>query len=261
MMPVSNDFVRIENLHFYRGRRAIFQGLDLTVRRGQITGIMGPSGTGKTTLLKLIGGQLMPDDGHVLIEDRHVDKLSRKELFALRARMGMLFQSGALFTDMSVLENVAFPLRAHTQHDEKKIRDIVASKLDAVGLKGTESYMPAELSGGMRRRIALARAIALNPELIMYDEPFAGQDPILKGVLVRLIRELRESLSLTTVIVSHDVQETLEISDYVYVLAEGKVQGQGTPQDIIKLEHPFVQQFLQGSVDGPVPFKFQAGAS
>lgn len=258
MTSVTDDFIQVNNLHFHRGDRPIFQGLDLTVRRGQITGIMGPSGTGKTTLLKLIGGQLTPDKGHVSIEGKQVDKLSRNELFKLRARMGMLFQSGALFTDMSVLENVAFPLRAHTTFSEKKIQDTVAQKLEAVGLRGSQTLMPSELSGGMRRRVALARAIALNPELIMYDEPFAGQDPIVMGVLVRLIRELRESLDLTTIIVSHDVEETLSIADYVYVLAEGKVQGHGTPAELKTSDHPFVQQFLTGSVDGPVPFQFQA---
>lgn len=254
---MNETFITVTDLHFHRGDRPIFSGLNLQVKRGQITGIMGPSGTGKTTLLKLIGGQLVPDKGSVSIDGKQVDKLSRDALFKLRARMGMLFQSGALFTDMSVLENVAFPLRAHTKHTDSKIAEIVAQKLDAVGLKGTENYMPSELSGGMRRRVALARAIALNPELIMYDEPFAGQDPIVMGVLVRLIRQLRESLNLTTVIVSHDVEETLSIADYVYVLAEGKVQGHGTPSELKNSTHPFVQQFLTGSVEGPVPFQFQ----
>lgn len=250
-------YITVNDLYFNRGDRVIYDGISFDIKKGQITGIMGPSGTGKTTLLKLIGGQLTPDKGHVSVFGKQVNQLSRKELFELRAKMGMLFQSGALFTDMTVFENVAFPIRAHTNYQLEKIKEIVYSKLEAVGLNGTQDLMPSQLSGGMRRRVALARAIALNPELIMYDEPFAGQDPIVMGVLVRLIRELRESHDLTTIIVSHDVEETLSIADYVYVLAEGKVQGHGTPEELKKSEHPFVQQFLSGSVDGPVPFQYK----
>ena len=250
------NLVEARALSFSWGDRVIYNKLNLVIRRGQITGIMGPSGTGKTTLLKLIGGQLTPDSGEVLLNGRNVPDMSRSELFVARARMGMLFQSGALFTDMSVFENVAFPLRAHTDLSENLIRELVGLKLEAVGLRGTENLMPAELSGGMNRRVALARAIALDPELIMYDEPFAGQDPIVMGVLVRLIRSLRDALGLTTVIVSHDVTETLSISDYVYVVADGVVQGEGTPAQLRASTSPFVQQFLQGHADGPVSFQY-----
>lgn len=249
-------FIEVKNLSFNRGERVIYDQVNLKIRRGQITGIMGPSGTGKTTLLRLIGGQLTPDSGEVLLDGKNISDMSRSELFSARARMGMLFQSGALFTDMSVYENVAFPIRAHTKLSEHLIAELVALKLESVGLRGAEQMMPSELSGGMNRRVALARAIALDPELIMYDEPFAGQDPIVMGVLTRLIRSLREALDLTTIIVSHDVAETLSIADYVYVVAEGKVQGEGTPAEL--REHPsaFVQQFLTGSVEGPVDYQF-----
>ncbi len=248
--------VEARDLSFSWGSRVIYDRLNLVIRRGQITGIMGPSGTGKTTLLKLIGGQLTPDSGQLLLNEINAASMNRKELFAARARMGMLFQSGALFTDMSVFENVAFPLRAHTDLDENLIRELVGLKLEAVGLRGTEDLMPAELSGGMNRRVALARAIALDPELIMYDEPFAGQDPIVMGVLVRLIRSLRDALGLTTIIVSHDVIETLSISDYVYVVADGKVMGEGTPEQLRASSSEYVQQFLQGQADGPVKFQY-----
>ena len=256
-MPIQhNALIEVKNLSFKRGERVIYDGIDVSIRRGQITAFMGPSGTGKTTLLRLIGGQLKPDSGQVLLDGQDIGKMSRKELFDARARMGMLFQSGALFTDMSVYENVAFPIRAHTQLPENIIKEMIGLKLEAVGLRGAEHLMPSELSGGMNRRVALARAIALDPELIMYDEPFAGQDPIVMGVLTRLIRSLREALDLTTIIVSHDVEETLSIADYIYVVAEGKVQGEGTPEQL--REHPsaFVQQFLTGSVEGPVDYQF-----
>jgi len=248
--------IEARDLSFSWGTRVIYDRLNLVIRRGQITGIMGPSGTGKTTLLKLIGGQLTPESGQLLVNDRNIASMNRKELFVARAKMGMLFQSGALFTDMTVFENVAFPLRAHTDLDENLIREFVGLKLEAVGLRGTEDLMPAELSGGMNRRVALARAIALDPELIMYDEPFAGQDPIVMGVLVRLIRSLRDSLGLTTIIVSHDVIETLSISDYVYVVADGKVMGEGTPEQLRASSSEYVQQFLQGQADGPVKFQY-----
>ncbi|KAA8733287.1 ABC transporter ATP-binding protein [Acinetobacter qingfengensis] len=248
--------IEVKNLSFKRGERVIYDGIDVTIRRGQITAFMGPSGTGKTTLLRLIGGQLKPDHGEVLIEGKNIADMSRKALFEVRSRIGMLFQSGALFTDMSVFENVAFPIRAHTKLSENLIREVVGLKLEAVGLRGAESMMPSELSGGMNRRVALARAIALDPELIMYDEPFAGQDPIVMGVLSRLIRSLREALDLTTIIVSHDVEETLSIADYIYVVAEGKVQGEGTPDELRQHPSAFVQQFLTGSIDGPVDYQF-----
>lgn len=255
--PLENSaLIEVKELSFKRGERIIYDQVSLKIRRGQITAIMGPSGTGKTTLLRLIGGQLTPDHGQVLLDGKDIGQMSRHELFAARARMGMLFQSGALFTDMSVYENVAFPLRAHTQLPEHLIAELVALKLEAVGLRGTEQLMPSELSGGMNRRVALARAIALDPELIMYDEPFAGQDPIVKGVLTRLIRSLREALELTTIIVSHDVAETLSIADYIYVVAEGTVQGEGTPAELQANASPFVRQFLTGAAEGPVEYQF-----
>ncbi|XYS42729.1 ABC transporter ATP-binding protein [Acinetobacter baumannii] len=255
--PLSTQtLIEVKNLSFNRGERVIYDNISLNIRRGQITAIMGPSGTGKTTLLRLIGGQLVPDQGEVLLDGKDIAQMSRQELFAARARMGMLFQSGALFTDMSVYENVAFPIRAHTKLSENLIAELVALKLESVGLRGTEQLMPTELSGGMNRRVALARAIALDPDLIMYDEPFAGQDPIVKGVLTRLIRSLREALDLTTIIVSHDVPETLSIADYIYVVAEGKIQGEGTPEELQAYASPFVKQFLTGSAEGPVEYQF-----
>ena len=252
----AQALIEVKDLSFKRGERVIYDQVNLKIRQGQITGIMGPSGTGKTTLLRLIGGQLTPDQGEVLFDGQNIAKMSRKELFAARARMGMLFQSGALFTDMSVYENVAFPIRAHTKLPEHLLSEIISLKLESVGLRGAEQMMPSELSGGMNRRVALARAIALDPELIMYDEPFAGQDPIVKGVLTRLIRSLREALDLTTIIVSHDVAETLSIADYIYVVAEGKVQGEGTPEQLQANTSPIVKQFLTGAVEGPVDYQF-----
>lgn len=256
MTAAETDLVDIRNLSFKRQGRVIFDKVNVRIRRGQVTAIMGPSGCGKTTLLRFIGGQLMPDEGEVRVFGENVPDLSRQQLFGLRARMGMLFQSGALFSDLSVYENVAFPLRAHTALPESLIREIVALKLESVGLRGAEQLMPAALSGGMGRRAALARAIALDPELIMYDEPFAGQDPIVMGVLVRLIRTLREAMDLTTVIVSHDVDETLSIADYIYILANGSVVGEGTPEQLRASESALVRQFLEGRADGPVRFHY-----
>ena len=254
----SSPLVSIRNLSFKRGDRAIFENISLDVARGKVTAIMGPSGCGKTTTLRFIGGQLLPDEGQVFVDGQNVPDMSRKELFMARAKMGMLFQSGALFSDLSVYENVAFPLRAHTHLPENLIREIVLMKLEAVGLRGAIDLMPNELSGGMQRRAALARAIALDPDLIMYDEPFAGQDPMVKGVLVTLIRTLREALGLTTIIVSHDVPETLHIADYIYIVANHQIVGQGTPAELRLSESPFVQQFLNGSHDGPVRFHYPA---
>lgn len=256
----ASPLVSIRNLSFKRGDRAIFENISLDVARGKVTAIMGPSGCGKTTTLRFIGGQLHPDEGQVLVDGQNVPDMSRKELFMARAKMGMLFQSGALFSDLSVYENVAFPLRAHTQLPEKLIREIVLMKLEAVGLRGAIDLMPNELSGGMQRRAALARAIALDPDLIMYDEPFAGQDPMVKGVLVTLIRTLREALGLTTIIVSHDVPETLHIADYIYIIANKGIIGQGTPEELKQSDSPFVQQFLNGSPDGPVRFHYPAAS-
>lgn len=255
-MASDDNLVEIRDLSFTRGSRVIFDRVNLRIRRGQVTAIMGPSGCGKTTLLRFIGGQLRPDSGQVLVDGQDVPTLPRNDLFRLRARMGMLFQSGALFSDLSVHENVAFPLRAHTTLPEHLIEEIVLLKLESVGLRGAQHLMPAELSGGMARRAALARAIVLDPELIMYDEPFAGQDPIVMGVLVRLIRTLREAMDLTTVIVSHDVDETLSIADYIYVLANGQVVGEGTPDQLRASDSPLVRQFLGGEADGPVRFHY-----
>ncbi|RAR64514.1 MULTISPECIES: ABC transporter ATP-binding protein [Halomonadaceae] len=254
----DSPLVVVEGLRFSRGDRDIFRGVDLTIPRGKITAIMGPSGSGKTTLLKLIGGQLAPDAGRVTIDGHDVHALSRKKLFALRRRMGMLFQSGALFSDLSVFENVAFPLRVHTDLPDAMIRDVVLMKLEAVGLRGARELMPAELSGGMARRVALARALALDPELILYDEPFVGQDPISMGVLVQLIRRVNDALGLTAVVVSHDIKETLSIADYVYVIADGKVMAHGTPESLNVDQDPRVSQFMHGEPDGPVPFHYPA---
>lgn len=258
-MVQDESFVSIRGLTFYRGTRRIFDGIDLDVPRGKVTAIMGPSGTGKTTLLKLMGGQLKPARGTVTVDGQNISRLRRGDLYQLRQRMGMLFQSGALFSDINVFENVAFPLRAHTRLPEDMIRDIVLMKLHAVGLRGARDLMPAELSGGMTRRVALARSIVMDPELIMYDEPFTGQDPIAMGVLVQLIRLLNDALGLTSVLVSHDVPECLSIADYVVLIADGRVIGEGSPKDLRQLESPLVQQFLNGLPDGPVPFHYPAG--
>lgn len=255
----DNDIlVSIRDLSFYRGGRKIFDGVNLDIPRGKITAIMGPSGTGKTTLLKLIGGQLRPDAGQVSVEGYIVHQQRRKELYELRKRMGMLFQSGALLTDLNVFENVAFPLREHTRLSESMIRSLVLMKLESVGLRGARRLMPAELSGGMARRVALARAIVLDPMMILYDEPFTGQDPISMGVLVKLIHNLNNGLGLTSIVVSHDVRETIAIADYVYLISEGRVVAQGTPDEIEHTPSPWIQQFMHGEADGPVPFHFPA---
>lgn len=255
-MSVSENVIQISNLKFMRADRCIFKDINISIPKGKITAIMGPSGTGKTTLLKLIGGQLTPDSGRVTVRGSDVHSLARAELFALRKKMGMLFQSGALFSDMSVFENVAFPLQVNTDLDAELIRDIVLLKLQAVGLRGAIDLMPSELSGGMARRVALARAIALDPEIVMYDEPFAGQDPIGMGVLVTLIKKLNQSLGHTSVIISHDIQETLSIADYICILADGEVIAQGTAAQIRESSSEKVQQFIHGYPDGPVPFHF-----
>ena len=250
----------MRNLHFARGERVIFDGIDLRIPKGKITAIMGPSGTGKTTLLRLIGAQLRPAAGTVVVAGFDVHTLARDELFDLRKQMGMLFQSGALFGDLNVFENVAFPLRAHTQLPDELLRILVLMKLEAVGLRGAYRLMPSELSGGMARRVALARAIALDPTMVMYDEPFAGQDPISMGVLVKLIRELNDSLGLTSIVVSHDVRETCTIADYIYLLAEGRVIEHGSPAALEQSESVWTRQFMHGLADGPVPFDYPAPA-
>ncbi|CAG0966537.1 sulfate transport system ATP-binding protein [Gammaproteobacteria bacterium] len=250
--------VSIRDLTFFRGDRKIFDGVSLDIPRGKITAIMGPSGTGKTTLLKLIGGQLRPDGGYVSVEGHIVHEQSLGDLYELRKRMGMLFQSGALLTDLNVFENVAFPLREHTKLPENMIRSLVLMKLEAVGLRGARDLMPSQLSGGMARRVALARAIVLDPMMILYDEPFTGQDPISMGILVKLIYDLNHSLGLASVVVSHDVRETAAIADYIYLISEGRVVGQGTPTEIEHSASPWVRQFMHGDADGPVPFHFPA---
>jgi len=257
--PDPEILVSIRNLTFSRGERKIFDDVDLDIRRGKITAIMGPSGTGKTTLLKLIGGQLRPERGVIVFDGKNVHALGLRELYALRRRMGMLFQTGALLTDLNVFENVAFPIREHTRLPEAMVRTLVLMKLQAVGLRGARDLMPGQLSGGMARRVALARAIALDPTMIMYDEPFTGQDPISLGVLVKLIRDLNRSLGLTSVLVSHDVHETISIADYVYLISEGKVVGQGTPEDMDHSASGYVGQFIHGLADGPVPFHYPTG--
>lgn len=256
-MP-SENIVEIRNVTFRRGERVIYDNLNLTIPRGKVVAIMGPSGIGKTTLLRLIGGQLMPNAGEVLFDGHNICDLSRSELYEQRKRMSMLFQSGALFTDLDVFDNVAFPIREHTQLPEELIRTVVLMKLEAVGLRGARDLYPSELSGGMARRAALARSIALDPELMMYDEPFTGQDPISMGVLVKLIRSLNDVLNLTSIIVTHDVKEVLGIADYAYVIADQQVIGSGSPDQLANTGSPLVQQFLNGEPDGPVPFHFPA---
>ena len=255
---MDDPHIRIENLSFARGDRLIFDDISMTIPRGRITAIMGPSGTGKTTLLRLIGGQLAPDSGRVLVNGEEVAALSRRRLYELRKRMGMLFQSGALLTDLSVFENVAFPLREHSRMPEDMIRDMVLMKLQAVGLRGAVDLMPSELSGGMARRVALARSIVLDPEMIMYDEPFTGLDPITMGTIVTLIKRLNLALGITSLLVSHDVEETLSIADHVILISGGKVVEAGAPAKLARSESPWVQQFIQGLPDGPVPFHYPA---
>ena len=254
----QNNLVSVRNLSFARGNNKIFDDISLDFQRGKITAIMGPSGTGKTTLLKLIGGQLFPEQGIITVDGQNVHRLRRAELYELRKRMGMLFQSGALLTDMNVYDNVAFPLREHTHLTESMIRSLVLMKLQAVGLRGASELMPNELSGGMARRVAMARAIALDPTMILYDEPFTGQDPISMGVLVLLIKALNEALGLTSIIVSHDVQETAQIADYIYIISNGKVVDHGTPEQIDNSPSEWVQQFMKGAADGPVHFHYPA---
>jgi phospholipid/cholesterol/gamma-HCH transport system ATP-binding protein len=253
---MTETLVQIRGLHFRRGDKIIFDGVDMDIRAGAITAIMGPSGTGKTTLLKLIGGQLRPDQGEIHVEGQNVHKLGRAELYRLRKKMGMLFQSGALLTDINVFDNIAFPMREHTNLSEALIRHLVLIKLQAVGLCGASELMPSELSGGMARRVALARALALDPMMIMYDEPFTGQDPISLGVLVKLIRETNSALNLSSILVSHDVAETLSIADDVKIISEGKLVAEGSVDEIRHSDSAWVRQFVDGEADGPVPFHY-----
>jgi phospholipid/cholesterol/gamma-HCH transport system ATP-binding protein len=250
--------VELKGVTFKRGARSIFENVDIRIPRGKVTGIMGPSGSGKTTLLRLMGAQLRPTAGEVWVNGQNLPRLSRSDLFDARKHMGVLFQSGALFTDLDVFENVAFPLRVHTDLPEEMIRDIVLMKLQAVGLRGAVELMPDELSGGMKRRVALARAIAMDPQILMYDEPFVGQDPIAMGMLVRLIRLLNDALGITSIVVSHDLAETASIADYLYVVGDTQVLGHGTPAELMASDNPRIRQFMKGEPDGPVPFHFSA---
>ncbi len=252
--------VRIRGLRFSRGQRVIFDGVDLDIRRGSVTAVMGPSGTGKTTLLKLISGQLKPDAGTIEVDEEPVHRLGQAALFRLRRRMGMMFQSGALLTDLSVFDNVAYPLREHTGLSPSMLRKLVLLKLEAVGLRGARDLMPSELSGGMARRVALARAIALDPMMILYDEPFTGQDPISMGVLLTLIRQLNDASGLTSVLVSHDVRETSSIADFIYLISNAQVVARGTPAEIDAQASPWVRQFMDGLPDGPVHLHYPAPA-
>lgn len=255
---VSDNIVEIHDMSFYRGNRAIYKNMSLEVRRGKITAIMGPSGIGKTTLLRLIGGQLKPQAGTILVDGENISQLSRSRLYEVRKRISMLFQSGALFTDLNVFDNVAYPIREHLNLPEAVIHNLVLMKLQSVGLRGAAYMMPSELSGGMARRAALARAIALDPQLIMFDEPFAGQDPISMGVVVKLIAELNQSLGLTCIVVTHDVEEVLSIADYAYIVAEKHIIAWGTADELRHNDDMRVKQFLDGLADGPVPFHYPA---
>jgi phospholipid/cholesterol/gamma-HCH transport system ATP-binding protein len=250
--------VAVRDVHYSVDGRPIFAGTDLRVRRGKITAVMGPSGTGKTTLLKLITAQIMADSGQVVVFGKDLAQLASHEIYGVRRRMGMLFQNGALLTDMTVFENVAFPVREHTDLPESMIRLLVLTKLEAVGLRGAANLMPAELSGGMARRVALARAIVMDPELLIYDEPFVGLDPISLGVILRLIKQMNEALGITSIVVSHDVQELSTIADESYLLSAGKVAASGAPKELLNSDLPAVHQFMTGSAEGPVRFHYPA---
>ena len=256
--PAASELVTLRDVKFAYGARPVLREVNLTIPRGKLVAIMGGSGCGKTTILRLIGGQLRPKSGEVLVAGRPIAKLDTDELFQMRRRMGMMFQFGALFTDMTVYDNVAFPLREHTRLPEDIIHDLVIMKLHAVGLRGAAELRPAELSGGMARRVALARTVALDPMLIMYDEPFAGLDPISLTIIGDLIRRLNDALGATSVVVTHDIVESLKIVDYVYFVAEGRVIAQGTPAQVRASDVPFVRQFVDGETDGPVPFHYPA---
>jgi phospholipid/cholesterol/gamma-HCH transport system ATP-binding protein len=255
---MTDNIVEINNLSFAYNSRLLHKGINMRFPRGKVVAIMGGSGSGKTTLLRLIGGQLKPSEGEVRVDGRVVHEQSREEVYRMRRKMGMLFQFGAWFTDLSVYDNVAFPMREHTDLPESIIRDLVLLKLNAVGLRGARDLMPSELSGGMARRVALARTVALDPSIIMYDEPFAGLDPISMGVIVNLIRSLNDALGATSIVVTHDVHETFSFVDYVYFVSAGVVVAEGTPDELRASSMPFVHQFVHGEADGPVPFHYAA---
>lgn len=257
-MNEKKTLIEVRDLKYSRGDKVIFDGIDVDVREGQVTAFMGPSGTGKTTLLRLITGQLKPDSGSIKVDGQEVSELDTDGLYALRKRMGFLFQASALLTDLSVFENVAFPLREHTDLPEALIRDLVLMKLQAVGLRGAHDMMPSELSGGMARRVALARAIVMDPDMIFYDEPFVGLDPISMGVIVRLIKLLNDALGLTSLVVSHDIAEIITVADEIYLLADGKVAAHGGPDVLDESGSEWVRQFMNGEADGPVPFHYPA---
>jgi len=259
MTMTSNNLVELRDVHYSVGGRVIFNGLTIDIPRGKITAIMGPSGTGKTTLLRLITGQIHATKGDVLVDGQEVSKLNHQLLYAMRQRMGMLFQNGALLTDISVYENVAFPVREHTKLPEELIRQLVLTKLQTVGLRGAYNLMPWELSGGMARRVALARAMVRDPALLIYDEPFAGLDPISMGVVLRLIRKMNEALGVTSIVVSHDVEEIAQVADLSYILAGGQVVASGTPKTLKDDKSELVRQFMNGLADGPVAFHYPAG--
>jgi len=254
----ADAIVRVRDLHYAVGQRAIFAGVDLDFPRGSVTAVMGPSGSGKTTLLRLITGQLRPDRGLVEVDGQDVSQLGRCEIYRMRRRMGMLFQNGALLTDLDVYENIAFPLREHTRLPERLVRHVVLTKLQAVGLRGAARLMPSELSGGMGRRVALARAIVMDPDLLIYDEPFVGLDPISLGVVLRLIRRLNDTLGLTSIVVSHDVREISAVADYCHLLSGGHIIASGPPATVSGSTHEDVRQFMHGLPDGPVPFHYPA---
>jgi phospholipid/cholesterol/gamma-HCH transport system ATP-binding protein len=252
------DLVEISDLRFSYGELEIFRGLTLKIPRGKVVAILGGSGSGKSTLLRLVGGQLAPSGGSVRVLDQDVHQLGSDDLYALRRKMGMMFQSSGLFTDLTVYENIAFPIREHYDLPEELVRSLVLMKLDAVGLRGARDMKPGDLSGGMTRRVALARAIATDPKLAMYDEPFAGLDPISLNVIATLIRKLNDALGLTSIVVTYDVSESLKLVDYIYVIAEGRLMGEGTPEELLASEDPYLQQFLKALPDGPVRFHFPA---
>ncbi len=258
MNDANNNLIEIRDLDYARGHRQIFKNLNITIERGQVTAIMGPSGTGKTTLLSLITRQLRPDRGTILVDGIDVAKLNQKQLYEFRRRFGMLFQNGALLTDYSVFENVAFPLREHTKLPNRLIRHIVLTKLHAVGLRGAADMMPAELSGGMSRRVALARAMVMDPHILIYDEPFVGLDPISMGVIVRLVRQMNDALGISSILVSHDVQEIASVADCSYLISDGKVAASGSPDELSKTSSDVVRQFMHGMADGPVAFHYAA---